>query len=102
MSCFYVNSYVNVVCSCSPLELCDRVPTNGEVVPLSYPIQPAHGSSLGPPSVGFIPGSGMRPPSGGIPTVLPGSNGLHLGPSAVASSAAMSAAAARLAPSAAA
>lgn len=76
----------------SPLELCDRVANNGDANSHSYPIQPVQGSGLGP---SLMPGSAMRPPSAGLPSVLPGSAGLHLGQSPVSSSAAMSAAAAR-------
>nr|XP_024380298.1 chromatin modification-related protein EAF1 B-like isoform X1 [Physcomitrium patens]XP_024380299.1 chromatin modification-related protein EAF1 B-like isoform X1 [Physcomitrium patens]PNR51048.1 hypothetical protein PHYPA_010234 [Physcomitrium patens] len=76
----------------NPLELCDRVANNGDANSHSYPIQPVQGSGLGP---SLMPGSAMRPPSAGLPSVLPGSAGLHLGQSPVSSSAAMSAAAAR-------
>jgi hypothetical protein len=73
------------------LELCDRVTNNADATSHSFPVQAAQGNVLGPP---LIPGSVMRPASGGLP-LLPGTAGFNLGQSSVSSSAAMSAAAAR-------
>ncbi|KAH9566418.1 hypothetical protein CY35_04G129200 [Sphagnum magellanicum] len=79
----------------NPLDLCDRVTANGEVPSHSFTMQASpHGNGPGLPSGGLPLGSSMRPPSGGMPPGLQGSNG-PLGPAVPPSSAAINAAAAR-------